>query len=230
LQTGDEVPGFSGSHVISFAGAASINSSGAIVFAVSYSLPGALPHEALMRYDGSAFHKIVSSDDSAPASAGNYGTSLVPIFSNAINDNGDVAFTAVPTGTGLSTLISQRYAARPLQPRISAVPSSAFISTSQFHRQINSGESCYGSISRPSVILGQNSMRQVRIIAKASGSLAVRRIVLCLRRHPCSTTPVCFHRANIDWIPDLHWHRRQLHRGGRNWNAGTHHTAGRLVN
>jgi hypothetical protein len=68
LQTGDQVPGFPGSHVMSFPSAVSINSSGKIIFAVAYSLPDALPHQALLTYNtGSGYQKIVSSDDPSPA-------------------------------------------------------------------------------------------------------------------------------------------------------------------
>jgi hypothetical protein len=116
LQTGDQVPGFPGSHVMSFPSTVSMNSSGKIIFAVAYSLPDALPHQALLTYNtGSGYQNIVSSDDPSPAGGGAYGTSLLPLNPGAINDNGDVAFTAAPTITSAFTLYIAPAAGTPLR-------------------------------------------------------------------------------------------------------------------
>jgi hypothetical protein len=112
LQTGEPVPGFPGSHVIFFAVNVSINSFGKIYFEVVFSLPDGENHQALMIYDGTSYHTIVSSESLAPpiATAPNlggpnvtFGTTFTPL-TQGINDNGDVAFTAVPDATGLETL------------------------------------------------------------------------------------------------------------------------------
>jgi hypothetical protein len=104
LQTGDEVPGFPNSHVTSFSTQVSINRTANIVFAVTYSLPDALPHQALLIYDGTGYHKVVSSDDTIPGGTGTYGTAVTPLRTGAINDNGDVAFTTISNGSLLNTL------------------------------------------------------------------------------------------------------------------------------
>ncbi len=104
LQTGEAIPGVADSQVTSFTARVGINLSAKIVFFVNYSLPDARPHQALMTYDGSAYHKIISSDDAAPAGEGTFGNTILPIFLGAINDNGDIAFSAAPTGTTIFTL------------------------------------------------------------------------------------------------------------------------------
>jgi hypothetical protein len=104
LQAGEAIPGVAGSQVTSFAARVGINLSAKIVFSVNYSLPDARPHQALMTYDGSTFHKIISSDDVAPAGDGTFGNTILPIPLGPINDNGDIAFSAAPTGTTVFTL------------------------------------------------------------------------------------------------------------------------------
>ncbi|MGD0908568.1 MAG: Ig-like domain repeat protein, partial [Candidatus Acidiferrales bacterium] len=112
LQTGDPVPGFPGSHVVFFNTSVSINSFGKIYFEAVFSLPDGEIHQALMIYDGTNYHTIVSSESLAPpiATAPNLGgpnvtfsTTFTPL-NQGINDNGDVAFTADPDATGLQTL------------------------------------------------------------------------------------------------------------------------------
>ncbi len=104
LQAGEAIPGVAGSQVTAFAARVGINLSAKIVFSVSYSLPDARTHQALMTYDGSAYHEIISSDDVAPAGGGTFGNTILPIPFSPINDNGDIAFSALPTGTTLFTL------------------------------------------------------------------------------------------------------------------------------
>jgi hypothetical protein len=104
LQVGDAAPGIAGSHIVSIGSSVSINSATKILFSVVYTLPDALPHQALLTYDGSAYQKIVSSDDIAPGTTLAYGATLTPLSQGALNDNGDVAFTATPTATMLPTL------------------------------------------------------------------------------------------------------------------------------
>jgi hypothetical protein len=112
LQTGDPVPGFPGSHVVFFGGNVSINSFGKIYFEAVFTLPDGENHQALMIYDGTSYHTIVSSESLAPpiATAPSLGgpnvtfsTTFTPL-TQGINDNGDVAFTVVPDATGQQTL------------------------------------------------------------------------------------------------------------------------------
>jgi Bacterial Ig-like domain (group 3) len=92
LQVGDEVPGFPGSQVLSFSSTLTLNSAKVLFFAVNFSLADGLVHNALLTYDGAAYHTIVSSDDIAPGSGGvAYGTGLQPV---GISDKGDVAFSS----------------------------------------------------------------------------------------------------------------------------------------
>ncbi|HLJ13715.1 MAG TPA: kelch repeat-containing protein [Bryobacteraceae bacterium] len=104
LQVGDAIPGVTGSQVTTFAPGVGINLSAKIVFSVTYSLPDARPHQALMTYDGSTFQRIISSDDVAPAGDGTFGNVILPIPLGSINDKGDIAFSAAPTSTTLFTL------------------------------------------------------------------------------------------------------------------------------
>ena len=62
---------------------------------------GNLAHAALLTYDGTNYHTVVSSDGIAPGSNGAaYGIELVP---GSIDDSGDVNFAAVPTGINSTT-------------------------------------------------------------------------------------------------------------------------------
>src|ERR1700686_2130348 len=77
LQVGDEVPGFPASQILSFSSTLKLSSARSLFFTVKFSLADGRGHDALLTYDGAKFHKIVSSDDIAPGSAGvAYGTGL----------------------------------------------------------------------------------------------------------------------------------------------------------
>ena len=95
LQIDDEVPGFPGSQILSFLPELAINSSRSLHFGVRFKGGDNLPHSALLTYDGTNYHAVVSSDDIAPGSNGTpYGLELIP---GSINDSGDVNFAAIPT-------------------------------------------------------------------------------------------------------------------------------------
>jgi hypothetical protein len=97
LQIEDEVPGFPGSQILSFLPELGINSSRMLFFGVSFKGADNEPHSALLTYDGTNYHTVVSSGDIAPGSGGaTYGFDLVP---GSINDNGDVNFAAVVGST-----------------------------------------------------------------------------------------------------------------------------------
>ncbi len=101
LQAGDSVPGFPGSVLQSFWSTLSLNSSRALLFEATFSLPDGLSHAALLTFDGTNVRTIISSGDVAPGSGGGtYGTSIIP---GSINDNGDIDFGAVPTGKSAIT-------------------------------------------------------------------------------------------------------------------------------
>jgi hypothetical protein len=104
LQTGDQLPGFPGSHIDTIGANVAMNSSAQIVFMANYTLPDGRKHVAVMFYDSvsASYRKIASSDDVAPGTVSQalptgipYGVSLNSI-SGGINDNGDIAFTSAP--------------------------------------------------------------------------------------------------------------------------------------
>jgi hypothetical protein len=100
LQIDDEAPGFPGSQILILLPEVAINSSRAVLFGVRFTGGDHLPHAALLTYDGTNYHTVVSSDDIAPGSNGAaYGLELIP---GSINDSGDVNFAAIPT-TFIST-------------------------------------------------------------------------------------------------------------------------------
>lgn len=163
LQTGDPVPGFPGSHVVFFNTSVSINSSGKIFFEVVFSLPDGENQQALMIYDGTNYHTIVSSESLAPpiATAPNLGgpnvtfsTTFTPI-NQGINDNGDVAFTADPDATGLQTLYIVPSGKAPL-----AVATFNEPSLPPFSGTFNN---------IPTVLSGLNALGQVLFSSAASG-------------------------------------------------------------
>jgi hypothetical protein len=101
LQIDDELPGFPGSQILSFLPELSINSSRKLFFGVRISGGDDEGRSALLIYDGTNYHTVVTSDEIAPGSgAGFYGFNLAP---GSIDDSGDVDFAAVPTGTGSTT-------------------------------------------------------------------------------------------------------------------------------
>jgi hypothetical protein len=101
LQIEDEVPGFPGSQIFSFMPELGINSSRSLFFGVSFKGGDNEPHSALLIYDGTNYHTMVSSDGIAPGSNGEtYGIILVP---GSIDDSGDVNFATAPTGINSTT-------------------------------------------------------------------------------------------------------------------------------
>lgn len=103
LQIDDAVPGFPGSEILSFLPEISLNSASprVLLFGVRFTEADNLGHAALLTYDGTNYHTVVTSDGVAPGSNGaTYGLDLIP---SSINDEGDVNFEAVSTGTGAST-------------------------------------------------------------------------------------------------------------------------------
>jgi hypothetical protein len=94
LQIDDEVPGFPGRTIASIWPQLGINSSGTLFFGVTFDNAIDPLRSALLTYDGTTFHTVVTSEDIAPGS-GNaaYGSSLVP---GSIDDSGDINFTAEP--------------------------------------------------------------------------------------------------------------------------------------
>jgi hypothetical protein len=97
LQIEDEVPGFPGSQILSFLPELGINASRSLFFGVKFKGGDNEPHAALLIYDGTNYHTVVSSGDIAPGSSGaTYGFSVTP---GSINDNGDVSFAAVVGST-----------------------------------------------------------------------------------------------------------------------------------
>lgn len=93
LQTGDAVPGFAGSQLTNISTFLAMNSAAHLACVVNFSLADGLHHSAVLTYNGSGFQTVASSDSAAPGAGGAiYGTFQYV----AINDNGDVAFTATP--------------------------------------------------------------------------------------------------------------------------------------
>lgn len=97
LQIDDEVPGFPGSKALAFLPEVGLNASRVLLFGVRFTGGDGLPHSALLTYDGTNYHTLISSNDAAPgASAATYGLELIP---GSIDDGGDINFAAIPTGT-----------------------------------------------------------------------------------------------------------------------------------
>jgi hypothetical protein len=82
LQQSDPVPGFNGSIVLAIAAFGSLpngslnsngglNSLGHLVFRVNFSLSDGFVHQAILMYDGAAFHTLVCSDNIAPICSDN---------------------------------------------------------------------------------------------------------------------------------------------------------------
>jgi len=97
LQIDDEVPGFPGSQITSILPELSVNSSRSLFFGVRFNGGDTEIHAALLTYDGTNYHTVVSSDGIVPGSNGGatYGINLVP---GSIDDSGDVNFAAIPAG------------------------------------------------------------------------------------------------------------------------------------
>lgn len=103
LQIDDEAPGFPGSKIQTFFSGISLNSSSPRVLLLGVRFTGAddLPHTALLTYDGTNYHTVVTSDGVAPGTNGAaYGLGLVP---GSINDSGDIDFAAIPVGGNATT-------------------------------------------------------------------------------------------------------------------------------
>jgi hypothetical protein len=101
LQIDDELPGFPGSQILSFLPELGINSSRSLFFGVRFKGGDNEFHAALLTYDGTKYHTVVSSEDVAPGSGGvTYGFNLVP---GSIDDSGDVNFAAIPAGIESTT-------------------------------------------------------------------------------------------------------------------------------
>jgi hypothetical protein len=101
LQIDDEVPGFPGSRLLTLWPELGINSSRSLLFGVRFTGGDNLPHSALLIYDGTNYHTVVTSDGIAPGSNGaTYGLELIP---GSIDDSGDIDFAAVPTGVLAAT-------------------------------------------------------------------------------------------------------------------------------
>src|SRR5580692_2962885 len=66
LQIDDQVPGFAGSQIMSFLPELSINSSRSLLFGVRFTDANNLFDAALLIYDGTNYHTVVSSDDFVP--------------------------------------------------------------------------------------------------------------------------------------------------------------------
>ncbi len=102
LQIDDEVPGFPGSQILTFLPELGINSSRLLLFGVRFSGGENLARAALLTFDGTNYHTVVTSDAIAPGSNGAaYGIELVP---GSIDDSGDIDFSAVPIGTNAAAL------------------------------------------------------------------------------------------------------------------------------
>ena len=101
LQIDDELPGFPGSRTLAFFPELGIDSSRTLLFGVRFTGGDNEPHSALLTYDGTNFHTVVSSDGIAPGSGGApYGIDLVP---GSLDDSGDISFAAIPTGINATT-------------------------------------------------------------------------------------------------------------------------------
>jgi Bacterial Ig-like domain (group 3) len=102
LQVEDEVPGFPGSQILILLPELGINSSRSLLFGVRFIGADGFPHAALLLWDGTSYHTLVSSDGIAPGSDGAaYGIELVP---GSIDDSGDIDFSAVPIGTNAAAI------------------------------------------------------------------------------------------------------------------------------
>lgn len=102
LQIDDEAPGFPGSQILTFFPELGLNSSRSLLFGVRFTGGDHLPHAALLTYDGTNYHTVVTSDAIAPGSNGAaYGLNLVP---GSIDDSGDIDFSAVPIGTNAAAI------------------------------------------------------------------------------------------------------------------------------
>jgi hypothetical protein len=95
LQIDDPAPGFPGSEILSISPELSLNASRVLLFGARFTGGDHLPHAALLTYDGTNYHTVVSSDGFTPGSTSEtYGLNLYP---GSINDSGDVNFAAIPT-------------------------------------------------------------------------------------------------------------------------------------
>jgi hypothetical protein len=102
LQIDDQVPGFPGSQVLTFSPELSLNASRVLLFGVLFTGGDGLPHSALLSYDSTNYHTLISSDGVAPgANAATYGLTLIP---GSIDDSGDVNFAAIPTDSASAAL------------------------------------------------------------------------------------------------------------------------------
>jgi hypothetical protein len=102
LQIDDELPGFPGSQILTFFPELGINASRSLLFGVRFTGGENLARAALLTYDGTNYHTVVTSDGIAPGSNGAaYGIELVP---GSIDDSGDVNFSAVPFGSNVAAL------------------------------------------------------------------------------------------------------------------------------
>jgi hypothetical protein len=105
LQTGDAVPGVSGSRISYFWPTVALNASRLLLFEAIYDLGDGEFRESLMTYDGANFKILVSSDDIAPGSGGaTYGGSL---RIGGINDHGDVSFSTLALNTTITSTGTQ---------------------------------------------------------------------------------------------------------------------------
>jgi len=101
LQIDDEVPGFPGSQILTILPELGLNASRSLLFGVRFNGGDHLPHAALLTYDGTNYHTVVTSDVIAPGSNGAaYGIDLVP---GSIDDSGDMNFAALPGGINSTT-------------------------------------------------------------------------------------------------------------------------------
>jgi hypothetical protein len=76
LQRGDAAPNIPNSNVTGFSPIVSINSLKHIYFGITFSLADTLPHSALLIYDGTNYHAVVSAGEIAPHPT----TSLTPVL------------------------------------------------------------------------------------------------------------------------------------------------------
>jgi hypothetical protein len=101
LQIDDEVPGFPSSRIQAFLPELGLNSLRSLLFGVRFNGGANEPQSALLIYDGANYRTVASSQGIAPGSGGGvYGAALVP---GSIDDNGDVDFASVPSGTNTTT-------------------------------------------------------------------------------------------------------------------------------
>jgi hypothetical protein len=100
LQVGDEIQGVTGSQVSSFLPVVGLNSSKTLLFEAVFSPSPDTPREALLTYDGTNYHTVVSTGDMAPPPDSVVYTSFIP---GSINDEGDINFAAGLAGTAAIT-------------------------------------------------------------------------------------------------------------------------------